>query len=206
MSLGYDRDLRALSRRAVTDLPPPTPEAWRSLGVDAEAVCVPVGTSLDLGATAKAWAADLVATAIHEQLGCAVLVSLGGDLRAIAADHSWPVQVSERPDAPDPETVWIRDGGLATSSTLVRRWHTDDGELHHLLDPRTGRPVLGQLRTATATGHTSVAANVATTASLVLGAEAPAWLEAQGVSARLVREDGSISRIGGWPLADGAAA
>ena len=33
-----------------------------------------------------------------------------------------------------------RAGGVATSSTTVRRWRTDDGEAHHLIDPRTGLP------------------------------------------------------------------
>lgn len=209
VSLGYDGDLRTLTPRATTDAAPPTPDAWRSLEVDDEAIRVPGGCSLDLGATAKAWAADLIATTVADRLGCRALVSLGGDLRISGPEGStpeWPVQVAERPDAPEHETVWIRSGGLATSSTLVRRWRTLDGELHHLLDPRSGRPVTGSLRTATATGHTSVAANVASTAAVVLGDAALDWLADRGVAARLVHRDGSVTRVGGWPEPKGVAA
>ena len=200
VSLGYDRDLRTLVPRATTDLPPPTPDAWQSVELGPNAVRVPDECSLDLGATAKAWAADLMAMTLAERLGCRVLVSLGGDLRIEGEDGPpWPVQISERPDGADPETVWLLSGGLATSSTLVRRWRSLDGELHHLLDPRTGRPVGGALRTVTAIGHTSVAANTATTAALVLGDAADAWLGTRGVSARLVGADGNVTTVGDWP-------
>ena len=43
--------------------------------------------------------------------------------------------------------VTISTGGLATSSTAVRRWRTDAGEAHHILDPRTCRPAVSPWRT-----------------------------------------------------------
>ncbi|MGN6574478.1 MAG: FAD:protein FMN transferase, partial [Nocardioides sp.] len=110
----------------------------------------------------------------------------------------WPVRVTEVPDEPTGETINLSGGGLATSSTRARRWRTGDVEQHHLLDPRTGRPVSGRWRTATATGPTSVAANVATTAALVLGQDAVAWLTEHDVTARLVAADGSVTLVGDW--------
>ena len=44
-----------------------------------------------------------------------------------------------------------------------------------------------------------VDANVATTAAIILGRLAPSWLDAQGLAARLVGEDGTIETVGGWP-------
>jgi thiamine biosynthesis lipoprotein ApbE len=44
-------------------------------------VRVPAGVVLDLGATAKALAADRAALTIEAELGCGVLVNLGGDIR-----------------------------------------------------------------------------------------------------------------------------
>ena len=35
------------------------------------------------------------------------------------------------------------------------------------------------------------------------GVEAPGWLAAQGLPARLVRHDGRVARTCGWPEADG---
>jgi thiamine biosynthesis lipoprotein len=42
-------------------------------------------------------------------------------------------------------------------------------------------------------------ANIASTAALVLGSGAPAWLSARGLPARLVAVDGSVHAQGGWP-------
>lgn len=204
VSLGYDRDLAAVhpvaaGRVATTTIP--RSGAWREVRWQDDAVRIPEDVSLDLGATAKAWAADLVARSVAERLGCTCVVSLGGDLRVTARDDapvSWPVVVSEHPADPVATEVTVT-GGLATSSTVVRRWRTAGGEQHHLLDPRTGRPVAGPFRTVTAAGTTALAANTASTAALVLGAEAPAWLHQHGVTARLVDHGGRVTTTGDWP-------
>ena len=81
--IGYDRDFSAVMQGVPGDLPEPDPvTGWRSVSVDAErsTVALPAGVVLDLGATAKAWAADLAATSIASRLHCGVLVSLGGDI------------------------------------------------------------------------------------------------------------------------------
>ena len=46
---------------------------------------MPAGTQLDLGATAKAVAADRCARLVHDALGTGVLVSLGGDIATAGA-------------------------------------------------------------------------------------------------------------------------
>ena len=113
-------------------------------------------------------------------------------------DPAWPVLVSETPGA-DGETVHVR-GGLATSTTLARRWRGPRGSVvHHLLDPRTGLPVEGVLRSATCVGADALAANTASTAALVLGAAAPDWLRSRDVAARVVDADGDVTRVGAWP-------
>ena len=209
VSLGYDRDLALLADRPDPDLDrqvePPPSGAWREVRLAEDAVRIPAGVALDLGATAKAWAADLVAETVVEVLGCTVVVSLGGDLRVLGPDPevpaSWPVQIAEHPDHVADGPVVSVTGGLATSSTLVRRWPTPSGTRHHLLDPRTGLPVGGPLRTVTAAGGSCVAANTASTAALVLGSEAPHWLQTHGIAARLVHTDGSVTAVGGWPAA-----
>ena len=100
------------------------------------------------------------------------------------------------------EIVAIDSGGLATSSTTVRRWRRGDVVVHHLLDPRSGRPAEGPWRTASAVAATCVDANVAATAAIVLGSDAVAWLESTALPARLVADDGSICRVNGWPVPD----
>jgi thiamine biosynthesis lipoprotein len=212
---GYDRTfLRVLHRDG--RLVEPTFEVaarWREIELDwgQQAVRVPAGVELDLGATAKALAADRIAVAAAGLAGCGVLVSLGGDIAVagappaggwairIADDHAVPV------DTPGP-TVALAGGGLATSSTVVRRWASAAGELHHIVDPRTGRPADSPWRTVTVAAASCFDANAASTAAVVLGDAAPSWLEARRLSARLVRNDGSVSRMGAWPAEEAEAA
>jgi thiamine biosynthesis lipoprotein len=208
VEIGYDDDLAVvLARRGPRDVPAatPRPDAWREVGVDpGGAVLVPSGVQLDLGATAKAWASDLLAVTLVDALGGEALVSLGGDVR-IAGEgrRAWPVEVTEHPDGLGDdlpaERLTLDGGGLATSSTTVRRWTAAGVERHHLLDPRTGRPVTPYWRTVTATGPTCVAANVATTAAVVLGAGAERWLAEHSIDARLVSATGTVRRVGHWP-------
>lgn len=204
VSWGYDVDLELLVRRpvrAVPDVVEPTAD-WRDIRWDVGTLWLPPDCLLDLGATAKAWAADLVAQTMADELGCGVLISLGGDVRVVSpADLTWPVRVTEIEGSAGGQTVNLGDGGLATSTILARRWRTEDGWAHHLIDPRTGAPVSGEVRTATALGETAVGANVASTAALVLGSEAEGWLAERGVHARLVLADGTVRRIGSWPAA-----
>jgi thiamine biosynthesis lipoprotein len=181
-------------------------EPWRSVELRRKRgmIRLPPGAGLDLGATAKGRAADLACAAAHRATGGAVLVSLGGDVAVAgtAPDGEWAVGIADdhRVRAEDcPEAVTIRCGGLATSSLLVRRWWREGEPVHHVLDPRTGRPVAPYWRTASVTAATCADANVAATAALVLGSEAPDWLERRGLPARLVTVDGTMVRVAGWP-------
>jgi thiamine biosynthesis lipoprotein len=208
VEVGYDADLSVVLARGDARPVPVTSarrDAWREVRVDPEgAVFVPTGVQLDLGATAKAWAADLLAVALVDAVGGDALVSLGGDIRiAGPGPRDWPVVLTEHPegvgDELAPEEISLDEGGLATSSVLVRRWVAGGVTQHHILDPRTGRPAPPYWRTVTATGPTCVAANVASTAAIVLGADAAPWLEDRGVDARLVAVDGTVHRTGRWP-------
>lgn len=97
------------------------------------------------------------------------------------------------------QVVAIRSGGLATSSTTVRRWSGVGGTMHHIVDPSTGAPARGGWRTVSVTAASCVDANIASTAAIILGPDAPAWLRRRGLDARLVADDGRVCRIGGWP-------
>ncbi|GAA3653235.1 FAD:protein FMN transferase [Nocardioides ginsengisoli] len=199
---GYDVDIAAL-RTDIRAVPlareRPRSADWRAVRIDQRLglVGVPAGLGLDLGATAKAWTADEAAARLERELGVPALVGLGGDV-AVAGDAEWPVLVSEREGGPG-EVVTLHRGGLATSSTLVRRWRTVEGERHHVIDPRTGRPSAGAVRTASVLAESCLAANVLSTAALVWGSDARERLRTQ--AARLVDADGRVVRTGAWPSA-----
>ncbi len=206
--IGYDGDFEVIVRRGVAPSFAFVPAGgWQSVVVDRvnRTVTVPRGSELDLGATAKALAADRIAAAVHRATGSDVLVSLGGDVSIQGAPKDgWPVHVtdSHRNPGRTGQTVALRGGGLATSSTTVRRWTAGGVELHHIVDPRTGIPALGPWRTVSVAAETCVAANAAATAALVLGSAAHDWLAARGPAARLVAHNGAATAVCGWPSED----
>ena len=204
--LGYDRDFGAVPKDGEAVATVVRVPGWKGIKVDGEAntVRIPKGVRLDLGATAKALAADRAATRAAAVAGCGVLVSLGGDLAVAGPPPSrgWAVRVTDDhaadPDA-DGQTVLVESGGLATSSTTVRRWARGGEDMHHVLDPRTGRPAPEVWRTVSVAAASCVDANIASTAAIIKGEAAPAWLESIGLPARLVLPEGSVVRVGGWP-------
>lgn len=212
VEVGYDRDYADLpADRQDLSLPEAVEtEAWleprwASIEIDDDAgtITVPEGLSLDLGATAKARGADRAADLIAQTLGVGVMVSLGGDIAISgpAPEGGWAVRVvtSSIGDSADAEIVMLRTGGLATSSPGARTWLAGGEQQHHILDPRTHRPVEPGWSSVSVAASTCVTANAASTAAVVLGEAATRWLAGSCLPARLVGADGVVRRLGGWP-------
>jgi thiamine biosynthesis lipoprotein ApbE len=207
--IGYDDDFAKLPR----DSGPlnlhlePVP-GWRVLRFEerAKTLYLPRGVEIDLGSTGKAFAADLAVEAAHDaSRGSGVLVSLGGDISTAGEppDGGWRVLVADdsnvRPDAQG-EVIALSGGAVATSSTSVRRWSRGGVQLHHLVDPGTGLPVVTPWRTVTVIARNCVDANIAATAAMIGGATQAEWLARLGLSSRLVNTEGSVTRVAGWPM------
>jgi thiamine biosynthesis lipoprotein len=206
---GYDRTFTLVPEADPTPVAlPRTRPDWRLVDVVDDRVVLPEGVTIDLGATGKAFASDLVALTVAGRLDTGIVSSVGGDVRVVTADgtDTWPVSVAHSPSDLDKDrliaTVDLRDGGLATSSVTARRWTRGGRQWHHLLDPRTGLPASGPWATVTALGHTCAAANTASTAALVLGEAAYEWLVDHDVAALLATADGRTVRTPAW-LASG---
>lgn len=203
VGLGYDRDLAALTtitcRAGRVTVRPPVD--WRDVHLDGRRLTMPAGVLLDLGATAKAAAADHCAALVHRELGGGVLVSLGGDLRVAGPPPAggWEILVQDGPGEPASRIALRGAEAVATSSTLHRTWRVGRRLRHHIVDPASMRPAAPVWRTVSVAAATCVAANTLTTAAVVRGTRAVALLEGAGVPARLVAADGSVVRLGGWP-------
>jgi thiamine biosynthesis lipoprotein len=187
---------------------------WRAIRFDrrSRTVHLPPGVELDLGSTGKALAADLAARAAFAAAGTGgVLVSLGGDIATAGTPPAggWRIHVAEdsreKPDG-DGDVICLPAGGVATSSTTVRRWTRGGVVLHHIIDPQTSLPTTGPFRTVTVTAATCLDANIASTAAIVRGEAAIEWLLSCRLPARLVENDGTIHYIGRWPDPSGVAA
>jgi FAD:protein FMN transferase len=221
VSLGYDKDFAKLAGDTSPLTQPPAPAAgWECVDFDAGdlTVQVPDGVLLDFGATAKALAADLAADAISEQIGCGVLVNLGGDIAVAgqAPEGGWRIGVddgltSDTPAEPaaDARTaaaapaaapvVAIGAGGLATSCPSVRGWRRGDQAMHHIVVPSTGQPAAIYWAAVSVAAATCVDANIASTASIIRGRPAQQWLQSLSLPARLAKPDGRVVTTGGWP-------
>ena len=132
---GYDRGVAdAASAQGPARISLARAPGWRQIRMDYvnRAVRVPHGIELDLGATAKALAADRAARDCSQLAGCGVLVNLGGDIAVAgpAPNGGWPIRVTDDQADPHGQTVSIESGGLA--------------------DVQHRRPALGERRTRAA--------------------------------------------------------
>ncbi len=208
IALGYDRDLAALpADGAAVVRVVPHAGAWRFIECSQGRVRIPPGSALDLGSTAKALAADRAAAGAAADAGCGVLVNLGGDISVSgeAPNDGWRVRVTEDHDAALDacgQTVSITAGGLASSSTTVRTWRRGCRAYHHIVDPATGLNPPSCWRTASVAAASCVDANSASTAAIVRGERAAAWLTRLALPTRLVHLDGRIVKLAGWPRGD----
>ena len=203
-AIGYDRDFGEIAPDGPAPRGLPAP-GFGCIRVDRahSTVQLPRDVRLDLGATAKALAADrgaARAAGLAPDLG--VLLSLGGDIAMSgpAPDGGWPVGIADDHAAEHASaTVALTGGGLATSSTTVRSWRRDGLPVHHIVDPATGLPAPVFWRTVSVAALSCVDANTAATAAIVRGEDAPAWLEELGLPARLVGAGGEVVTVAAWP-------
>jgi FAD:protein FMN transferase len=209
-TLGYDRDFDQIK-----DQPQLLQDAGGSvigyghihLGTRSRTVRIPRGVRLDLGSSAKALVADRSATRIANQLDTGVLVSVGGDV-AVAGPpphDGWPIGIAVESAATErdlDQVVAIRQGGLASSSTAVRQWVVGTETVHHIIDPSTGYSAAPYWTLVSATGASCVDANALSTAAVVWGERALELLRPYGQAVRMLRHDGRVFTLGGWPEAD----
>jgi FAD:protein FMN transferase len=196
---GYDRTFELVGDGGAAPSPArAAKEEWRRIAVDERAgtVAVPAGVRVELGGTAKGWAADRAARRLGE-LGPA-LVDAGGDVAVSGprADGApWPVAVAD----PTREgatllVLLVERGGVVTSGRDYRRWRRGGAWQHHVIDPRTGRPAETDVLSVTILGPSARVAEAAAKAVLVLGSRAGlAWVEARReLAAVIVRDDGGV--------------
>jgi FAD:protein FMN transferase len=200
-ALGYDRSIELLPvDGAPVSLVQHVP-GWRRVHLYGDRLELPGGLLLDLGATAKARAADLTASRAAELVGVGVLVELGGDIATAGPgpEDGWQILVDDSADDPACQITLQPGWAMATSSTIRRAWRRGGVPLHHIVDPRTAAPAAPVWRSASVAAPTCVEANTASTAAVVLGHDATRWLGERGYTARLVDQRHRVCRVGDWP-------
>jgi thiamine biosynthesis lipoprotein len=162
---------------------------------DKRTIVLEEGVALDLGGIAKGDAVDRAA-AILSQAGPS-LVNAGGDIAASKRSDGAPWSVGiETGDGM--LTVGLCEGGMATSGRDRRRWRRGAEELHHIIDPRTGRSADTDLLRVTAVRESAVAAEVSAKVLLLAGERgAQAEAERASIPCVLVTEDRRAVLAGG---------
>lgn len=176
-----------------TPVAPPVPAGrWPEVRLDQQllAIWLPAGVRLDLGGIGKGLAVDGALERFAP--GQRLLVNAGGDLALRTPPDTPPVTVEVEDPFDRERTLAIfslHRGAVATSTSLGRRWSAD---LHHIIDPASGRPAHSGVVAATVVAAGAALAEVLAKACVVLGPEAGlALLARERCQGILVTEDGT---------------
>jgi thiamine biosynthesis lipoprotein len=202
LAAGYDRSFESLEPGRRRRQAPHGSSCWRDVVLDpaARTIQLPVSAGLDLGGIAKGWAVDRLASL----LGRPCLVNGGGDVYAAGnppSESAWRVGIAD-PFEPDKDVavLTLTDRGVATSSSLKRRWWAGDLVAHHLIDPRTRRPSNSDAVQVTTIAASAMEADYEAKVALLLGAER--GLEHLNgepeVEGLIIRNDGVRFETNGW--------
>ncbi|HLF79069.1 MAG TPA: FAD:protein FMN transferase [Dehalococcoidia bacterium] len=205
VSAGYDRSFELLQTQDVSRSRQAVPRAsWRDVVLDPKArnILLPAGCGIDLGGIGKGFAVDRVSTI----LGTPSMANGGGDIYAAGRppdDSAWRVGVAD-PFQPARDLIVVRviDRGVATSSSLKRSWRSGGLALHHLIDPRTGRPSDSDAVQVTVVAPSALLADYHAKVALLRGFEAGlVYLTRQPeTEGLLVRADGAVEQTPGLSI------
>lgn len=204
VAAGYDRSFELVEPRHE---PPGTATvvpgcAGIVLDATVGAVTLPGGVRLDPGGIGKGYAGDLLAAELLAAGAEGVLVDLGGDLRVAGEPpdgEAWVVAV-EHPfdESREVARLALADGAVATSSRRFRRWSVGGHEVHHLVDPRTGSPVEGDVVAVTVVSAEGWWAEALTKAAFVAGVDdGRALVAVLGATGLLVSASGEVVEVDG---------
>jgi FAD:protein FMN transferase len=210
---GYDRSFEMLADRDPGAAEPAAPSVytWRDVRLDyaRRQIYLPAGCGIDLGGIGKGWTVDLARLLLwpFEHF----VVDAGGDIYVAgtqADGQEWTIAVDDpRRPGSDLCVLRIRDRAVATSTVVRRHWLQGGAERHHLIDPRTGAPAVGDVLAATVVADTVARAESLAKVALILGRDAgTAYLSRQrGTAALLALANGEVALTGGFEeLCDGA--
>ena len=173
--------------------------------VDDEAgtATVPAGTGFDPGGVGKGRIADEVVAAALAAGADGACADLGGDVAVAGTPptgDAWHVAIA------DPghlrrtlATVALTTGAVATSSVTRRRWRHGTEDVHHLVDPATGRPSRTDVAAATVLAAEARTAEVLAKAVVLAGlVEGIGLLVDAGATGLVVADDGAVIPVVGF--------
>ncbi|MBZ9612757.1 FAD:protein FMN transferase [Rheinheimera maricola] len=168
---------------------------WHNIKLDDNRLFLPAGMELDLGGIAKEYAVDKVLQLLQQQFAAqqapSLVVNFGGDMacnRPRDDGSLWRIGI-ENPTLADQaiSAVGLSSGALATSGDSRRFILKDGVRYSHILNPKTGWPISNAPRSVTVAAPNCLLAGMLATTALLQGADAEAFLQAQGLKYWLVK-------------------
>ena len=162
---------------------------------------------IDLGALAKGYSADLIATFLKSQGVEEALIDLGGNILTVGQHplkhQPWRIGIQNPVEKRGQHllVLSVKDKSVVTSGIYERHLEVDGQSFHHIFDSTTGYPVETDLASITILSDRSVDGEIWTTR---LFGEAPASIlniveSLPGIDAILVSQSGKIAYTSGLP-------
>jgi len=164
---------------------------WHKVSFDEQQLVMPENMEVDFGGIGKEYAVDRAMIIANEFTDLPVLVNLGGDLAANKprkANVPWQVGI-EHPGFIDrkPMVVSLLQGALATSGDAKRFLLKDNVRYSHILNAKTGWPIVQAPRSITVVAPQCIQAGILATLALMQGEQAESFLTEQEIKFWAIR-------------------
>ena len=158
--------------------------------------------SLDVGAIAKGFAVEKVAQALEDAGYSSVLISAGGNVRAIGTKPSgekWKVAIAD-PNGGNsyPAICGLSDSSVVTSGSYQRFYTVDGKNYHHIIDPETLLPSEHFVSVSVCVKDSGLADALSTALFLMSEKEGRALCESLGAQALWIYSNGKTSLTAGF--------
>ncbi len=143
---------------------------------------LPKGMEIDLGGVGKEYAVDRTVQILREHSEVPCLVNFGGDLAVTAPPQlraTWLVGIENSESGGADKLVELRHGALATSGDARRFLLKDGVRYSHVIDPRSGWPVIDAANSITVAADTCTQAGMLSTLAMLKGRDAESFLDDQ---------------------------
>ncbi len=202
LRLGYDDTFDVVRERG-GGMPTSTLPAPGCAGIEFNEthnmVRLPAHVRLDLGGIGKGLAADLTVVGLLERGAEGALVSVGGDLRVAGTPpngDAWIIEIEDPRDDRPIASISMLSGGVATSTTLRRRWRSGQRPHHHLVAPATGASTTTEVVGATVIAGTAAWADALSKVPFVDPLQSDCFEHA---SCLVMYADGTTTTTGTFP-------
>jgi len=157
---------------------------WNKVQREKGTVRLPAGMEVDLGGIGKEYAVDRCVLLVREMTDQSVLVNFGGDLAVTCGRRDnacWSVGRLITGSNEAVSTFQLYKGAIATSGDAHRFLVKAGVRYSHILNPKTGWPVMNAPHTVSVAAGTCIEAGMLSTFAMLHGAQAEEFLKLQEV-------------------------